>query len=606
MQEILILLPPYVFPELSAKKQTLSPAATVIAAEYAVSAPPFFVYLRVDHGFVTLIVPSAIASRVRGVASALLILNVAVTVTNASGGEVTTTPDNSNPPKYKFTMPESNVTVTATFAKIPTYTVTVVLGIQNGTVTADKTLVTEGTTITLTATPAANYEFESFIVKDASGNAVTVTNSTFTMPASNVTVSATFKSLLTSPLTLEAIVDGTISVTNPWSTLKYTINGGALTAYSEAITVAAGDKVCFFAESSGNTNISQMQISCTSDCYVYGNIMSLVTLEANATDSSKWNSKATSITTEYAFACLFDGNSHIKNHASKKLYLPATTLAKSCYSTMFMNCTSLTAVPDLPATTLNDYCYYTMFRNCTALTTVPEALLPATTLSEACYECMFYGCTNLTKAPDLPAATLATECYMYMLRDCTSLTSAPALPATTLAANCYAGMFYGCTGLTSAPELSATTLATNCYEGMFMGCTNLTSAPALPATTLVNMCYYCMFMNCSSLANAPKIMATTVASGSCNQMFSGCTSLTSAPDLLAETLENQCYLKMFSGCTNLNSIKCLATDISAPSCTKNWLFGVAASGTFTTASATTWQINNDSGIPSGWTRKYPD
>ena len=41
--------------------------------------------------------------------------------------------------------------------------------------------------------PAEGYELEAYSVKDAAGNAVAVTNGKFTMPASNVTVSATFK-----------------------------------------------------------------------------------------------------------------------------------------------------------------------------------------------------------------------------------------------------------------------------------------------------------------------------------------------------------------------------------------------------------------------------
>ena len=48
-------------------------------------------------------------------------------------------------------------------------------------------------TITLTATPDEWYLFEEFTVTDAQGNPVTVTGNTFTMPASNVTVSASFK-----------------------------------------------------------------------------------------------------------------------------------------------------------------------------------------------------------------------------------------------------------------------------------------------------------------------------------------------------------------------------------------------------------------------------
>ena len=59
---------------------------------------------------------------------------------------------------------------------------------------------------------------------------------------------------------------------------------------------------------------------------------------------------------------------------------------------------------------------------------------------------------------------------------------------------------------------------------------------------------------------------------------------------------------MFQGCTSLKSVTCLATDISAINCTKYWLKGVAASGTFTKAASTNWPTNSSSGIPSGWTR----
>ena len=92
----------------------------------------------------------------------------------------------------KFTMPAGNVTVSAEFAKTA-YTVTIAEGIQNGTVTASAVSGNMGDQITLTATPAEGYELEAYSVKDAAGNAVAVTNGKFSMPASNVTVSATFK-----------------------------------------------------------------------------------------------------------------------------------------------------------------------------------------------------------------------------------------------------------------------------------------------------------------------------------------------------------------------------------------------------------------------------
>ena len=73
------------------------------------------------------------------------------------------------------------------------YTVTVSSSIEHGKVTVDKTSAEAGTTITLTATADDGYELDSYSVTDSSANAITVTNGTFTMPESNVTVSAAFK-----------------------------------------------------------------------------------------------------------------------------------------------------------------------------------------------------------------------------------------------------------------------------------------------------------------------------------------------------------------------------------------------------------------------------
>ena len=286
--------------------------------------------------------------------------------------------------------------------------------------------------------------------------------------------------------------------------------------------------------------------------------------------------------------------------------LPATTLAGNCYYGMFYGCTSLTSAPELPAATLVNGCYNRMFYNCTSLTVAPE--LPATTLAGNCYYGMFYGCTSLTSAPELPAATLVNGCYNRMFYNCTSLTVAPELPATALAEHCYSNMFNGCTSLTVAPKLPATTLAESCYESMFYNCTNLTTAPELPATTLAEYCYLQMFNGCTSLTAAPKLPATTLFANCYYEMFRGCTSLTAAPELPAATLVNWCYNSMFYGCTNLSSITMLATNIPANvGCLRNWVSGVASSGTFTKAAnliqgSETGQIpTGTSGIPEGWT-----
>ena len=72
-----------------------------------------------------------------------------------------------------------------------TYTVTIASGIENGTVTASPTTAAAGAKISLTATPASGYKLDAWDVK-AGTKKVTVTDNAFTMPDSNVTVSATF------------------------------------------------------------------------------------------------------------------------------------------------------------------------------------------------------------------------------------------------------------------------------------------------------------------------------------------------------------------------------------------------------------------------------
>ena len=295
------------------------------------------------------------------------------------------------------------------------------------------------------------------------------------------------------------------------------------------------------------------------------------------------------------YATMFSGCSSLTSSPE----LPATTLANSCYTSMFWGCTSLTSAPELPATSLAGYCYDGMFMDCISLTSAPE--LPATILAKDCYNQMFYGCTNLVSAPELPATSLADNCYDSMFSGCTSLASTPDLPATTLADYCYSNMFKGCTSLASTPELPATTLDYYCYREMFSGCTSLTSAPELPATIMAYGCYSGMFSGCTSLTSAPELPATTLATFCYAAMFSDCTSLTSAPELPATALAYYCYESMFNGCTNLSYVKALFTTTPSDDYTKDWLAGVAATGTFVKSAEATWNVVGTNGVPEGWT-----
>ena len=93
-----------------------------------------------------------------------------------------------------FIMPESSVTVSATFLEGLTITLA---SVENGNISADASYALQGTTINLTATPATGYEFNSWIVfKTGDINTeVTVTSNSFTMPDYPVTVTAIFMAL---------------------------------------------------------------------------------------------------------------------------------------------------------------------------------------------------------------------------------------------------------------------------------------------------------------------------------------------------------------------------------------------------------------------------
>ena len=289
------------------------------------------------------------------------------------------------------------------------------------------------------------------------------------------------------PLTLEAAAAGAVVTFDNKASgpVTYRVNGGTeqtiASGATGTITLAAvGDKVQFYGdnESYATSTSDYSNIACSADCYVYGNIMSLV-------DSDDFAS-ADTLSGNYSFACLFCNNAKIKNKIGYDLLLPATTLADACYWSMFSGCTNLATAPALPATTLASSCYRAMFYSCTSLVTAPA--LPATTLANQCYSNMFNGCTSLAAAPALPVTTLAPWCYYAMFQSCTSLTTAPELPATTLTSSCYSSMFSGCTSLTSAPELPAETLTYGCYQYMFNGCTNLNSVTCLATDISADYC----------------------------------------------------------------------------------------------------------------------
>ncbi|MBQ6029125.1 MAG: hypothetical protein IJL24_06325, partial [Treponema sp.] len=245
-------------------------------------------------------------------------------------------------------------------------------------------------------------------------------------------------SALATPLTLEAAADGAIVTFINYShigpgTVTYKVNGGEAKTIengaTENITLAAiGDKVEFWGDNSaygrGGGSYENSCISCSEDCYIYGNIMSLISSNNFETE--------TELKYPAVFYRFFKSNTHIKNKEGYDLLLPATKLTHGCYTALFSGCKKLSKAPALPATVLAEHCYDSMFAHCENIQTAPA--LPATTLAAYCYTAMFSGCTGLTTSPSLPAATLTEGCYSYMFENCSKLNSVTCL-ATNISAN---------------------------------------------------------------------------------------------------------------------------------------------------------------------------
>ena len=320
--------------------------------------------------------------------------------------------------------------------------------------------------------------------------------------ALNISTSAQ-EDMNATPISFEAVEDGTVLTVTNNNSVVLKLGLRVYTSPTQAtddvwytvqntneVTLNAGNILILYSNCKDQS--SNFKIMASKDVYVYGNPLSLVSQKdyASTTDLSDC---ADGVLQEL-FSNGWEGNPHIKNHPTKDIVLPATTLSKNCYNKMFQG-------------------------------------------------------TGLTRAPQLPAMTLTYSCYFYMFYGCKDLTEAPVLPAMTLADYCYYAMFYGCSSLAKAPELPATTLTYECYGNMFRDCTSLTTAPVLPA---------------------PK------------------------PDM-------DSYYWMFYGCKNLTYVKCLATDISASSCTNNFLGNVSPTGTFVKADGMEDWTRDYNGVPEGWT-----
>ena len=122
-----------------------------------------------------------------------------------------------------FTMPAANVTISGEFGI--RHDITVQAEIENGSISASAASAAEEDTITLTITPHEGYFLDSLSVKQTGETEVLISGSgrtrTFTMPASDVTVSGKFEEIAASPnntinIHFEGFYDEVIDLTSDY------------------------------------------------------------------------------------------------------------------------------------------------------------------------------------------------------------------------------------------------------------------------------------------------------------------------------------------------------------------------------------------------------
>ena len=128
---------------------------------------------------------------------------VTLTVTPAEGYELDKltvagkTATNVTVTENKFTMPDEDVTVTATFKEkekpTPVEHKIIIAETTNGKVIANPASAAKDAEVTLTVTPAEGYELDKLTVAGKTATNVTVTDNKFIMPDEDVTITATFK-----------------------------------------------------------------------------------------------------------------------------------------------------------------------------------------------------------------------------------------------------------------------------------------------------------------------------------------------------------------------------------------------------------------------------
>lgn len=200
-----------------------------------------------------------------------------LTVTAANGTKVDVNADGT------FTMPESDVTVSATFKKVetppvnpdPTYYNITVAPYENGKVEVQKTS-EANKEVTVTATPDKGYEAK-ISVTTKSGAPVAVKDAKFTMPAEDVTVTVNFTEKATKPSekpsTSPSTNPSTSPSTKPSTTNKPSNKTTTVTATATPAPTAQPKPAAAIPQTGDTANLALYAVLCVASAMALGYVV---------------------------------------------------------------------------------------------------------------------------------------------------------------------------------------------------------------------------------------------------------------------------------------------------------------------------------------------
>lgn len=159
---------------------------------------------------------------------------------------------------------------------------------------------------------------------------------------------------------------------------------------------------------------------------VAGNVMSLL-------DRSEQLTSVDNYALAYAFSKGWQGNSNVSTLVdAKDLVLPALRVNDSGYRSMFRGQTMLSAAANVSALTADQFAFNSMFEDCYSLLDVP-AFQAVQTNGQHIWSYMFINCRSLSGVPDemFPESLDGPQICEETFRNCTSLTKTPRLKAKT-------------------------------------------------------------------------------------------------------------------------------------------------------------------------------